>query len=376
MYRSLRDTAPVAPVRTPTGDIAWLVTGHAEAKELFADRRLGRSHPAPERAARISDSAVLGGPMGEAGTEAETHEQARRLLAPAFSARRMRALQERVAEFTGDLLDRLAEQERPADLHEALSFPLPVLVICELLGVPYADREEFGLWSRQASNLHDREASTAALQRLNAYMRELVAEKRVTPGQDVISDLVAAQAQGGYDDHHIAGLAALLLFAGHETTVARIDVGTLLLLTNPEQCAAIRRDPALVDGAVEEILRMAVPSSNAGLPRYAHADIEVAGVHIRTGDAVVLSPGAANRDPEVFDDPDAFDIRRVTNPHLAFGYGAHYCLAASLARVELRTVFTELPRRFPALALAVPVQELPSRADLLVGGLTMLPVTW
>ena len=375
LYRTLQATAPITAVRTPAGDVAWLVTGYPEVKALLADPRLGRSHPDPERAARISASAILGGPSGNAATEAADHALMRRLLTPAFSARRMHALRAHVAELVETLLDRLADQGPPADLHEALSFPLPVQVICELLGVPYSDRDQFRGWSAGASNLSDRKAATDALEQLVAYMHQLITHKRAHPGQDVISDLISAQAQWRYHDQGIAALAAMLLFAGHETTVTRIDYGTLLLLTHADQCDAIRRDPRLVEGAVEEILRMAVPGSG-GLPRYAQHDIDLAGVTIRAGDAVLLTSAVANRDDAAFPDPDRFDITRTPNPHLSFGHGPRFCIGASLARIELHAVFTALPRRFPTLQLAVPFEELQLRTDVLIGGLAALPVRW
>ncbi|MGH3856322.1 MAG: cytochrome P450 [Pseudonocardiaceae bacterium] len=235
----------------------------------------------------------------------------RRLLTPAFSARRMRALRVRVTELVDTLLDQLAEQSPPADLHEALSFPLPALVICELLGVPYADRDQFPAWSAGMVTLTDREASAVALAQLVSDMHHLMARKRAHPGEDVISDLLAAHDDEHFRDDQIAELAAALLFAGHETTVTRIDYGTLLLLTHPEQRAALRRDPELVAGAVEEILRVAAPSGGGGgLPRYAHDDIDIAGVTIRAGDAVLLSGVAANRDPTAFADHGCWPPRR------------------------------------------------------------------
>ena len=191
----------------------------------------------------------------------------------------------------------------------------------------------------------------------------------------MISDLISAQAEFHYGDEDIAGVAAALLFAGHETTVARIDYGTLLLLTHPEQCDAIRRDPELVEGAVEEILRIAVPHSS-GLPRYAKDDIDLAGVTILAGEAVLLTSVVANRDAAASPDPDCFDITRSPNPHLSFGHGPRFCIGASLARIELNAVFSALPRRFPALRLAVPIEELQLRTDVVIGGLTALPVTW
>jgi cytochrome P450 len=374
LYRTLQAQAPLVPVRTPAGDVAWLVTRHAEARTLFADPRLGRSHPDPARAARISSAALLGGPIGDVRTEAADHARMRRLLVPAFSAHRMSRLRSHVAELVEQLIDRLTAGGRPADLHEALSFPLPVLVICELLGVPYDDRERFRVWSQGCADITDRAASTAALDELVGYMRELIVHKRTASEEDVISDLIKAD-DGQLPDGAVAELAAGLLFAGHETTVARIDIGALLLMTHPDQLDRLRHDPRLVAPAVEEILRMAVPSG-LGLARYAHADIDIADVRIRAGDAVLLNSAITNRDPHAIPEPERFDIARTPNPHLSFGHGSHYCIGASLARVELQEVFTALPTRLPTLQLARPVEQLRIRTDLLTGGLTALPVSW
>lgn len=374
LYDELRDRAPITPVRTPAGDVAWLVTGYAEARALFADDRLGRSHPDPERAARISGSMVFGGPSGDRPeTERANHTAMRSLLAPAFSARRMRRLSGHVAELVAGRLDALADAGPGADLHEIVSFPLPVLVICELLGVPYADRAEFSAWSEGLSRLDDRAHAQASAEALFGYVRGLLERKRTEPGEDVLSDFAAA-ATGDEDRARLAGLGAGLLFAGHETTVGRIDVGTVLLLETPGEWAALAADPDRADDAVEEVLRLAAPGST-GIPRYAHAPIDVAGVHIPAGDAVLLAPSAANRDPRTFDDPDGFDARRRP-AHLAFGHGPYFCVGAALARVELTEVFRALPARFPTLRLAGPRRELSLRSDVLTGGLRALPVTW
>jgi pentalenolactone synthase len=249
-----------------------------------------------------------------------------------------------------------------------------VLVICELLGVPYADRERFRGWSDDIGHLRDRARAEAALQQLRSYMANLIKQKRFAPGQDVISDLLAARDERGQlSESEIVRYAAGLLFAGHETTVARIDFGTLLLLAHPDQRERLVRNPALVQSATEEVLRLAAPSDTE-LPRYAQEDIQLEGVTIRAGDAVLLAIAAANRDPRVFRDPDRFDVTRDPNPHLAFGYGGRYCLGASLARLELRAVFGSLFRRLPGLRLAVPIEQLQLRRHLLTGGLEALPV--
>ncbi len=372
--RQLQARGAVARVRTLTGDEAWQVVRYREIKRLLGDDRLGRSHPDPERAPRLSDSILFGGPLQNYDTEAADHARLRRLLTPFFSARRMEALRPRVEALVDELLADLARRTPPVDLHQALSFPLPVLVICELLGVPATDRERFRLWSRDMADLHDRPRAEAALAELVGYMRELVARKRTHPQDDVISGLGAAEG-GTLPDDQVARLAAMLLFAGHETTVVRIDLGTLLLLTNPDQRAAMLRDPALVTTAVEEILRASVTGGH-GLLRYAREALEVEGITVRAGDAVLLDIGAGNHDPGAFAEPDRFDVARQPNPHLAFGHGPRYCIGAPLARVELQAVFERLIPRFPTLRLAVPLERLRTREDVLTGDLEELPVTW
>lgn len=363
LYAELRERAPVTAVRTATGDPAWLVTGYAECRALFADPRLGRSHPDPANASRVSGSAILGGPMmGDPETENAQHLVMRKLLAPAFSARRMQRLRGHVDSLVEAALDDMEAHGSPADLHEHVSLPIPILVICELLGVPYTDRDRFRGWSEGAGRLDDPALAQRSLYALVEYVKGLIERKRAEPGEDVLTDLAAA---GPEHDVRSAGLAAALLFAGHETTVTRIDVGTLLLLRQG------RWEPADPE-VVEEILRLAAPGGS-GLPRYAHAEVEIAGVTIRTGDCVLLAPAAANRDPETFAEPEAFEPGRGT-AHLSFGYGPRFCIGASLARVELQAVFTALPARFPTLAV-VP-GELRLRRDLLTGGLDALPVTW
>src|SRR5215471_11054161 len=343
--RALQAECPITRIRTLTGDQAWMVTRHAELKQLFGERRLGRSHPDPRHAARISDSILFGGPSDNYETEAADDARMRTLLTPFFSARRMEELRPRVEALADQLLDALAARTPPADLHEALSFPLPVLVICELLGVPYGDRDQLRVWTEGMADMRDRQHASDSLGSLFGYMRGLVARKRAEPADDVISGLCRVDG-GTLADDHIAFLAAVLLFAGHETTVARIDAGTLLLLTHPDQREALMRDPSVLPTAVEEILRLS-DSGGSGVPRYAREDIEVAGVAIRAGEAVVLSGGAGNHDKRVFADPDRFDVARHPNPHLTFGHGPRFCIGAPLARIELQAVFARLFGRFP-----------------------------
>ncbi|ONI92248.1 cytochrome [Saccharothrix sp. ALI-22-I] len=372
VLRELQSRGPVHRVRTPVGDEAWLVTGHADVRRLLDDDRLGRSHPAPETAARTGESALFGGPLGDFGTEQADHARMRSLLRPHFSPRHMKALRSRVEALAAGLLDEMAERGSPADLHAAVAVPLPILVICELLGVPYEDRDEFRAWTADAANTRDRARSERGLGELFGYGLKLVARKRNDPGDDVISRLCATD---GVSDAEAAGLSMALLFAGHETTVVRIGLGALLLLTNPEQWQALLDQPDLVPNAVEEILR-APGKSSGGIPRYARTDLEIDGVAIKAGELVLLDNGAANHDPAVFPDPDRLDVTRSAAAHLTFGHGARYCVGAPLARIELQVVFSQLVRRFPTLRLAVGVEELRMRRDVLTGGLVELPVRW
>ena len=375
--RELQASAPITRVRTATGDEAWLVTRYEDVKALFADPRLGRTHPKPDEAARISQSALLGGASDGFDTEDVDHARLRSRLVPRFSARRMRLLRTRVDELVDELLAALAGRTPPVDLHEALAFPLPVLVICELLGVPFADREYFRRLSTGMADLNDNQLSAGSYETLIGYVRELVGRKRRAPGNDMLSELLTIE-DGSLTDDDIAGLGAIVLFAGHETTVVRIDLGTVLLLNSPDQYAALAADPGLAPGAVEEILRLSLGGGgNGGLLRYARADVEVGGVRIAAGDAVLLAVSAANQDSGAFDDPDRMDIARdQSHPHLSFGHGARYCIGAALARIELTAVFERLGARFPTLRLAVPVSDLEWRSHLLTGGLAELPVTW
>lgn len=377
-------STPIRRVITPAGDPAWLVTGYHTVKTLLADDRLGRSHPEPEKAARYSNAMVFGRASG--GTvEAERaqHKLMRQLLGRSFSARRLGHLKPRVQQLVDGLLDEIEQAPRPVDLHERLAFRLPVLVICELLGVPYEDRERFRVWSDDAADLTDEAKSRAGLAQLHAYMRTLLDGKRAEPHEDVLSDLVAAQrfAPDQLTDDHVCSLAAGLLFAGHETTVSAIDRGVVLLLTNPDQAERLRDDSTLVAQAVEEILRhrgreRAAGDRVGGIPRYANADLDVDGTTVCAGELVLLDTQDANLDAAAFTEPATFDIGRQNNAHLTFGHGSHFCIGAPLARIELQAVFGSLPQRFPAMRLAMPVEDLPQRTHLLTGGLSALPVTW
>lgn len=359
----------VRKVRTATGDDAWQVEGYPRVRSLLDDDRLGRSHRTPETAARTGESALFGGPLGDFDTEFTDHARMRSLLQPHFSPKLIRALTPRIDALTTQLLDELTS---PADLHSALALPLPILVICELLGVPYEDRDQFRAWTADVGNTRDRERSMRGLGELFAYGQRLVAHKRAEPGDDVVTRLSATE---GVDDTEAAMLSMALLFSGHETTVVQIGLGALRLLTEPGQWQALASDRNLVAGAVEEILRTG-RRGGVGMPRYAREDLTIEDTPVRAGDLVLLNTNAANHDPDVYDDPERVDITRAAGGHLTFGHGMRYCIGAPLARVELRSVFGQLPRRFPGLRLAVDAEKLRFREDTLTGGLEELPVEW
>ncbi|MEU2775811.1 cytochrome P450 [Streptomyces sp. NPDC007162] len=381
LYEVLRREAPITAVTTPAGDPAWLVTRFDEVRDLLSDKRLGRSHPEPERASRITTAAVQEGPSGNYATEEADHTRMRRLLTPAFSARRMVMLSDHVRQLVDGCIDRLLAERATApdgvvDLHAGLAFPVPVAVICRLLGVPESDRDHFASLSERMADHSIGDAALRARDEFNAYMTTLAESKRARPGEDVISDLVRAQSTDeAYDYDEMIRLCVGLLFAGHETTVNRIGLGTLFLLTRPEQWRALTADPAgRVNATVEEIMRLGAPG-DLGLLRYAHTDVDVAGVTIRRGDAVILSVNSANRDASVYRDAETFDPDRPERNHLGFGHGPHFCIGASLARTELRIVFAAMAERLPGLRLAKDVDDLEVRTTL-TGGVRELPVTW
>jgi len=368
----VRAAGPIHQVRTPVGDAAWLVTGYAEVRELLDDDRLGRSHRSPQTAPRSRASALFGGPIGDFDAEFTGHERMRSLLNPHFSARSLHALKPKVEALTTGLLDQLEHDGPPADLHAKLALPLPILVICELLGVPYGDRDTFGVWVHACAFEKDAAESLQGLEALIDYCAGLVANKRRHPNADVISQLCT---EDDLADGEIAVLAMALLFAGFETSVVKIWHLIVQLLSEPTQWQALLEDPSLIPKATEELMRVTM-NANPGIPRYARETISIAGVTIAEGDLVLLDPGSANHDAAFFTDPDVADFTRRGTPPMSFGYGRRYCLGAPLARLELKSVLSQLIPRFPDMRLMVDAAELGVDVDSLGSGLRPLPVTW
>ncbi|MFD7103469.1 cytochrome P450 [Streptomyces celluloflavus] len=373
LLRELQDRTPLCKVRTPAGDEAWLVTRHAELKELLLDERLGRSHPDPASAPRYVKNPFFDLLItdDDPDTARKVHAETRTVLTPHFSARRVRDLKPRVAALAEAVLESFTAQGPPADLHAHFSVPFSLRVLCELIGVPATEQQRLTALLHRMGGLDDRQSVTEGQQDLFGYLGELADRKRADPGDDVISRLCASEV----DPERIGPLSAGLLFAGLDSVASHIDLGVILLATDAERRAAVLRDAELMSQAVEEVLRSAKAGGSV-LPRYAAADVELAGVTIRAGDLVLLDFTLANFDRQVFDRPEEFDPTRSPNPHLTFGYGMWHCVGAPLARLELKTAYNLLLSRLPGLRLETRVDELRLLGGQLSGGLTELPVTW
>ncbi|MEU4841981.1 cytochrome P450 [Nocardia testacea] len=375
----LREARPVSPLIFPDGHAGWLVTGYEEVRALLADTRfssrqdIGILHALdanPDMPAQTEPSPQIPGLF--VAMDPPDHTRLRRKLIGAFTVRRMKQLEEHIAEVVERQLDEMAALTPPVDLVRAFALPVPSLVICELLGVPYADRETFQTNSAKFL-LRDQplEEKMGAYGAMMGYLAELVTAKRAEPGEDILSDL-ARDADLSIEE--LTGISFLLLLAGHETTANMLALGTFALLENPEQLAELRADPALMPDAVEELMRYLSVADI--FYRYATEDLELGGETIPAGSTVVVSLLAANHDPRRFADPDTLDLRRSARGHVSFGHGVHQCLGQQLARVEMRAGFAGLLRRFPALRLAVPAGEVPLRTDMNIYGVHELPVTW
>ncbi|MGW6910668.1 cytochrome P450 family protein [Streptomyces sp. NPDC054940] len=376
VYAALRARGPVHRVRVPEGAEAWLVVGHEACRSALTDPTLSKSwkDASPELPlARLSagDNLLSSNPPD--------HTRLRRLVAKEFTPRRIEALAPRVRALTGELLDAmLARPGGRADLVEALSFPLAMGIICELLGVPSLDRAAFRDWAEQALSSPDRDTRTAATAAMTRYLVGMVDEMRARPGDDLMSALIRTTDEDGdrLSPDELIGMAWLLLVTGFETTVNLIAGGVLALLRHPGQLAALRADPSLIDNAVEEMLRYEGPVETTTY-RFTTAPLDLAGSTVPGGGELVLIALAdADRDPARFPDPDRFDIRRPTGGHLAFGHGIHYCLGAPLARLQARTAINALLDRCPALFLDTHPADLTWRTGLLIRGPRRLPIRW
>ncbi|MGA5414234.1 cytochrome P450 family protein [Streptomyces pseudogriseolus] len=375
VYARLRAQGPVHRIRMLEGGApAWLVVGYEAGRAALTDPRLSKdwSKASPD----LPLGAVSSGPH-MLRADPPDHTRLRKLVAREFTTRRVEELTPRIQKTTDALLDRmLAAPDGRADLVEALSFPLPISVICELLGVPGLDRESFRTWSNDAIGASDPDVRGAAAASMAQYLATLVEGKRRQPGEDLMSALIHSADEDGdrLSPEELLGMAWLLLVAGHETTVNLISNGALALLTHPEQLAALRADPTLMDNAIEEMLRYDGPVETPTY-RFTTEPVTIGDTVVPGGGELVLVALAdADRDPARFPTPDRFDITRDARGHVAFGHGIHHCLGAPLARLEARIAFGTLLDRCPDLTLDIHPAAITWRPGMMIRGPQSLPV--
>ncbi|MFJ9623755.1 cytochrome P450 [Streptomyces sp. NPDC101181] len=376
-YDALREERPISRVSLFDGRPVWAVTGHALSRRLLADPRLStdRTHPDfPNPAARFAQirerrtTALL-------GVDDPEHNTQRRMLIPSFSVKRINALRPGIQQTADRLLDAMERQGPPAELVTAYALPVPSMVICALLGVPYADHAFFEGCSQRLLRGPGAEDVDAAREELEEYLGALIDRKRTNPGEGLLDELIHRDhPDGPVDREQLVSFALILLIAGHETTANMISLGTFTLLHHPEQLAALRAGETTTATVVEELLRFL--SIADGLQRLAVEDIEVEDVTIRKGEGVLFSTSLINRDADVFEHADALDWDRPSRHHLAFGFGVHQCLGQNLARAELDIAMSSLFTRLPGLRLAVPADEIPHKPGDTIQGMLELPVAW
>lgn len=372
-YERVRDRPGLLRVQMEYGEPAWLVTRYADARLVLGDPRFSRaagaSHDEPRQSEGRRDGGIL-------GMDPPEHTRLRSLVAKAFTVRQVEKLRPRVRELTASLLDGLEAAGPPADLVDLYALPLPVAVICQMLGVPAEDRPRFRVWSDAALSTSSLTAEELRANReeLRAYMAELIDGHRRSPQDDLMTALITARdGSDRLSELELVDLCVGILVAGHETTASQIPNFVLTLLDHPDQLARLRAEPDLVASAVEELLRFVPLGSGAGQPRYATEDIEIGGTLVRAGSPVLVAMGAANRDALRFTAPGVLDIAREGNQHLGFGHGVHHCLGAPLARLELQEALIALITRFPGLRSAGDVTW---KSEMLVRGPRVMPVGW
>jgi cytochrome P450 len=392
VFARMREQSPVTSVITPEGQRAWLITRYEDVRKALADPRLSKDWRKLRSPGFVPDPSVGFLMAHMLNADPPDHTRLRRLVQKAFTPGRVAALRPRIEAITASLLDAMAEggsgggpggggrapddaREGVVDLIAAFAFPLPMTVICELLGIPDGDREEFKTWSQVIlSSTATFDEYRAAGGAMYAYFTRLLADKRAAPADDLLSALITARDSGdSLDEPELLAMIFLLLVAGHETTVNLIATGTLALLTHPSELSRLRAEPSLLPGAIEELLRYANPLNHA-TDRYAPEPLEVGGVMIPADEPVLVVTSSANRDPARFPDPDRLDLGRDASGHVAFGHGIHYCVGAPLARLEGEIAFGALLSRFPGLSLAVDPAALRWRPSSLIHGLETLPV--
>lgn len=376
-YAHLRESAPVRRIAGPDGTPAWLVTRYADVRAALADQRLSvdKRHALPGSYRGFSLPPALDANM--LNMDPPDHTRIRRLVVKAFTKHRVESLRAPVRRTADALLDAVEGAGR-ADLVAAYAAPLPVITICDLLGVPADHRRDFTDWTDAliAPDPAKPDRAKETVVAMLGFYTALIADKRERPGDDLLSDLIVARDDGDrLSEDELTSLAFLLHFAGYENAVQLIGNAALALLRHPEQLAALRADPARLPGAVEEFMRYDT-SAVFSIRRFAREDVTIGGVTVPAGETVFLGLGSAGRDPGRFPDPDRLDLDRDASGHLALGHGIHHCVGAPLARLELTTAIGALVERFPDLALGVPESELRWRPSMRARGLLALPVVF
>jgi cytochrome P450 len=371
----LRAAEPVSSLLYVDGSVGWLVTGHAQAQTVLADRRFSARKELQKLPVQWAGQMERepAGPGEFIFMDPPQHTRFRKLLVGHFTMRRMRQLTPRIEEITAGRLDAMQEAGSPVDLMQVLAYPIPSLVICELVGLPYEQAHELHgnvvkLFEFDSTPEQVREAGLEIHRMLHALMRR----KRAQPADDLMSGLVSG---GQLSVEEILRVASLLLIGGFDNTANMIGLGVFALLSNPGQLALLRDHPDLIDNAAEELMRY-VPSLHIGPIRAALEDVELGGQLIKAGDVVTVSLAAVNRDPLRFGEPDQLDITSPASGQLAFGHGPHQCIGSELARIEMRVAYNALLRRFPDLRLAVPADDVPMREKIVPYGPRALPVAW
>ncbi|MEU6262038.1 cytochrome P450 [Saccharopolyspora shandongensis] len=376
IYAHLREQEPLTRIQLPYGETAWLATRYEDSKIVLGDPRFSRAASLDHDEPRLRPNNPQGGLLS---MDPPDHTRLRKLVAKAFTARRVEQLRPRTQEIADGLVDRMIEQGGPVDLVEEFALPLPITVICELLGVPYADRGDFRVWSDAflSTTKLTPEQVTDYIDRMFGYIAGLIAQRREEPADDLLSALIAARdEQDKLSEDELVRLATGILVAGHETTATQIPNFVYVLLTHPEQLAELRVDLDVVPQAVEELMRYVPLGVGAGFPRYATEDVELGGVLVRAGEPVMVSSSAANRDEAVFKDPEQLDLTRREATHLGFGHGPHHCLGAQLARLELQVALRTLLTRLPGLRFATSAEDVEWKSGMLVRGPQRMVLTW
>jgi cytochrome P450 len=377
LFAELREHEPLTRVQLPYGEPGWLATRYEDVRLVLSDPRFSRAAAVGRDEPRTRPH--LPPPGNILSLDPPEHSRLRRLVTKAFTVRRIEELRPRVRDIANGFLDEMLAAGSPGDLISGFALPLPVTVICELLGVPYDDRSDFRLWSDAflSTTRFTPDQVIDYAKQMMAYLAGLIAQRREQPTDDLISALVAARdEQDKLSEEELLALIQAILVAGHETTASQIPNFVYVLLTNPDQLAALRADHGLIPRAVEEMMRFIPLGIGGGIARYALEDLELGGVTVRAGDPVMASIASANRDESIYQQPDQLDLKRDEASHVGFGHGAHHCLGAPLARMELQVALELLLDRLPGLRLAEGESGIDWKAGLSTRGPERMLLAW